>query len=111
MEYCSRQAAFFQRVNSYLLENQTKIEEYNSLTNSYNDKVMDASTYIEFLHKLFNKNPETVGKVISGFADLLDNEIKKIDLLRALHDFKATVSIFISCNINFASNFTSVFQT
>ncbi|CAG8566433.1 5786_t:CDS:10 [Diversispora eburnea] len=86
----SRQAAFFQRVSSYLSYNQSKIEEYNSLTSSFNDGAIDASSYIEFLFMLFNKNYDTVGKVISGFADLLDNEYKKRDLLRALQDRKAT---------------------
>jgi len=42
---------------------------------------------------LFNKNANTVGKVVSGLVEILDDEKKKTELLRALQDRKAKVSI------------------
>ncbi len=69
------------------------MDEFKTLTKLYDTSIIDASSYIESLLPLFNKNANTVGKVVSGLVEILDDEKKKTELLRALQDRKAKVSI------------------
>ncbi|CAI2164095.1 5454_t:CDS:2 [Funneliformis geosporum] len=87
-EPLSREVGFFQRVNTYLSDNPAKIDEFNSLTAAYNNSTFDASSYIEFLLPLFNKNTGTVGKVVKGLVSILEDEKKSTELLRAWQDHK-----------------------
>ncbi|CAG8437234.1 9264_t:CDS:2 [Funneliformis mosseae] len=88
-EPLSRDVGFYQRVNTFLSNNPAKMDEFKSLTAAYNNSTFDASSYIEFLLPLFNKNTGTVGKVVNGLVEIIEEEKKRTELLRALQDHKA----------------------
>ncbi|CAG8557376.1 2250_t:CDS:2 [Acaulospora morrowiae] len=72
------------RISSYLSNDKSKIDEYNSLLASYKAGNIDATKYIGSLSLLFNEN---LGKAIPVLVDLFDENVKK-ELLGAWQDHK-----------------------
>ncbi|CAG8754586.1 9180_t:CDS:2, partial [Dentiscutata erythropus] len=89
----SRQDEFLRRVNGYLSNNKSKMNEFCSIIAAYRNEAVNAQQFIEALWNIFNKRIDTIGKVVSGFVDVLDNETKKSALLSAWNDRKSMVSI------------------
>ncbi|CAG8689028.1 18069_t:CDS:2, partial [Cetraspora pellucida] len=80
---------FLRRVSGYLSNNQSKMNEFRSFTSAYRNEVIDAPQFVESLWNMFNKRTETIGKVVSGFVDVLDSETNKSALLSAWNDRKS----------------------
>ncbi|PKK68436.1 hypothetical protein RhiirC2_713380 [Rhizophagus irregularis] len=65
------------------------MDEFNSITELYSDSsFLSAHSYVESLLELFNRK-EDVGKVVNGMVEVLEDEKKKQELLRAWNDHKA----------------------
>lgn len=82
-----------QRVFGLLSNDSAKMDEFNSITELYSDSsFLSAHSYVESLLELFNRK-EDVGKVVNGMVEVLEDEKKKQELLRAWNDHKAKVII------------------
>ena len=68
------------------------MDQFKSSTTAYIDSSLDALSYFESLLSLFNKNTGTIGKVVSGLVEILEDENKKIELLRTWNDHKVKVN-------------------
>jgi hypothetical protein len=82
---------FHQRVFGFLSKNSAKMDEFNSITELYSESTfLNANSYVGSLLDLFNKN-DVVGKVVNGLVEILEDDKKKQELLRAWSDHKAKV--------------------
>ncbi|GBC02440.1 hypothetical protein RclHR1_04620007 [Rhizophagus clarus] len=83
-----RKLILYQRIFGLLSNNSTKMDEFSTLTDVYSDSsILGANSYIESLLKMFKKNDD-VGKVVNGLVEILEDENKKQELLRAWNDHK-----------------------
>lgn len=90
-----------QRVFGFLSNDSAKMDEFNSITELYSDSTfLSANSYIGSLLELFNKK-DYVGKVVNGLVEILEDEQKKQELLRAWNDHKAKVIICELYNFRF----------
>lgn len=89
----SRQEEFHRRVNGYLSNNKPKMNEFYSMITAYSNETINAQQFIEALWKIFNKRTDTIGKVVSGYVDVLDDETKKSALLSAWNDRKSMINM------------------
>ncbi|RIB19989.1 hypothetical protein C2G38_1227943 [Gigaspora rosea] len=89
---------------AHVSENQTTtasdVPDYNQSAKNNAVSPVISSRQEEFLRrvnealwKIFNKRTDTVGKVVSGYVDVLDDETKKSALLSAWNDRKSMINM------------------
>lgn len=90
-EIISRHAAFLERVFD-MLKSHEKLAQFRQLTTAYRNSETDVDTYVDSIVDLCNANTEHVSKIIKGVEDLMDNQEKKWEIVRAWRNKQTAVS-------------------
>ena len=93
-EVVSRHAAFLERIFD-MLKSHEKVAQFRRFTTAYRNSETDVDTYVDHIVDLFDANTEHVSKVIKGVEDLMDNQEKKWEIVRAWRNKQTAVSDYI----------------
>ena len=92
-EIVSRHTAFMERVFD-MLKSHDKLGRFRSLTTAYRNSNIDVDTYVNEVVELCDGNNENSGKIFKGVEDLMDNQEKKWEIVRAWRDKQTSVCLF-----------------
>lgn len=92
-EVVSRHAAFLERIFD-MLKSHEKVAQFRHLTTSYRNSETDVDTYVDNIVDLCDANTDHVSKIIKGVEDLMDNQEKKWEIVRAWRNKQTSVSDF-----------------
>ena len=92
-EIVSRHAAFMDRVFD-MLKSPDKLGRFRALTTAYRNSNIDVDTYVNEIVDLCDGNNENSGKIFKGVEDLMDNQEKKWEIVRAWRDKQTSVCLF-----------------
>lgn len=92
-EVVSRHAAFLERIFD-MLKSHEKVAQFRRFTTSYRNNEMDVDTYVDNIVDLCDANTDHVSKIIKGVEDLMDNQEKKWEIVRAWRNKQTAVSNF-----------------
>ncbi|KAI9494846.1 hypothetical protein BDB00DRAFT_882690 [Zychaea mexicana] len=81
-EIVSRHAAFMERVFD-MFKSHDKLDRFRALTTAYRNSNIDVDTYVSSVVDLCDSNAEHAGKIFKGVEDLMDNQEKKWEVVRA----------------------------
>ncbi|KAI7874230.1 hypothetical protein K492DRAFT_174733 [Lichtheimia hyalospora FSU 10163] len=92
-EVVSRHAAFLERIFD-MLKSHEKVAQFRRFTTAYRNSETDVDTYVDHIVDLFNANTEHISKVIKGVEDLMDNQEKKWEIVRAWRNKQTAMNNF-----------------
>ncbi|OZJ05237.1 hypothetical protein BZG36_02291 [Bifiguratus adelaidae] len=91
-----RHSALLERVGNYLGRDEERVERFRQLTTAYRRSILKGETYLDSLTTLLGNNMDITGKIVSGVAELLEDDAQRTELLKLWNDKKAATQSFPS---------------
>ncbi|KAI9883486.1 MAG: hypothetical protein M1823_004755 [Watsoniomyces obsoletus] len=86
----ARHAAVMERALRLLKHDQSKMDEFRAKVGSYQNGSISASDAIDSFYSLFDTGTVELGKLVQELAEIYESQAKRLGLLGAWNDWKAT---------------------
>lgn len=94
-----RHAVFVSRFNAYTNNSVPALQAAKSAVRSYRASESTARDLITTIYNVLEQDLNGTSTLVNNIVDLLDDEVKKKDLLSSLNGFKVEVCKYVQCHV------------